>query len=300
MGEAWSNQLVQIIILSLPGGFSGLFGYAPAPGPGNLVISITNQAGTDPFGNPYPAGISVGPTTGPQVNITGGNPAVVKFPLNDASFSSDPAMYGQINIGPPKYAALQIDGPRVPVAAHHDFVEVQLNSPNSDGSSSANLSLDYTDSNGNAAGYVIVDRSGAFVKACNFLAAVLPGTGTSSVNPAQSEGWHAMTLDAGWSGVVNYRLPSYRLTPDGMLQLAGNANQSFPSSSGINLNGSNPLPAAYRPPVTTTMDFRSSDATGNRCHVTYSSSGIIRAIPQGTATFPSTWNCEIDAVLRIN
>jgi hypothetical protein len=299
MGEGWNNQLVQVIILSLPGGFSGLFGYSPSPGPGNLVISITNQAGTDPFGNPYPPGVCVGPSSGPQVNITGGNPAVVSFPLNDPSFNVDPSIYGQIITGPPKYAAMQLDGPQVPVASHHDLVEIQLNSPNSDGSSSANMSLSYHDSNGNSKGYVIVDRSGAFIPACNFLAAVLPGTGTSSTNPAQNEGWHAMTLDAGWSTVVNYRAPSYRLTPDGMIQLAGNASQSFPSSAGINLNGSNPLPVAYRSPATTVQDFRSSDVVGNRCHVTYSSTGIVRAIPLSTLTFPATCFCEIDAVLRI-
>lgn len=35
----------------------GLFVYDPAPGPGTLVGSFTGQAGTDPYGNSYPAGV---------------------------------------------------------------------------------------------------------------------------------------------------------------------------------------------------------------------------------------------------
>jgi len=50
----WTNQLVSLILLSAQqAGFSGLFVYSPAPGPGNLIASIAAQAGTDPYGNAY-------------------------------------------------------------------------------------------------------------------------------------------------------------------------------------------------------------------------------------------------------
>jgi len=39
-------------------GFSGVFVYSPSPGPGNLVASVAALAGTDPYGNKYPAGVS--------------------------------------------------------------------------------------------------------------------------------------------------------------------------------------------------------------------------------------------------
>jgi hypothetical protein len=41
----------------LPG--SGLFVYDGAPGPGDLFLSIAAVAGTDPFGNSYPAGLNI-------------------------------------------------------------------------------------------------------------------------------------------------------------------------------------------------------------------------------------------------
>jgi len=58
-GSAWTNQLTNLIILSEEaGGYSGFFGYSPAPGAGNLVISITAAAGTDPSGNAYLQGLT--------------------------------------------------------------------------------------------------------------------------------------------------------------------------------------------------------------------------------------------------
>jgi hypothetical protein len=39
-------------------GFSGVFVYSPAPGAGNLIASVAALAGTDPYGNTYPSGIS--------------------------------------------------------------------------------------------------------------------------------------------------------------------------------------------------------------------------------------------------
>jgi hypothetical protein len=62
----WNNQAVSLIILTEENsGFSGLFGYSPAPGGGDLVTSIAVGAGTDPYGNGYVAGLaSYDPATG--------------------------------------------------------------------------------------------------------------------------------------------------------------------------------------------------------------------------------------------
>jgi hypothetical protein len=58
-GSAWTNELVDLIILSASAsGFSGFFAYSPAPGAGNLVASDTAAGGTDPYGNIYLANIS--------------------------------------------------------------------------------------------------------------------------------------------------------------------------------------------------------------------------------------------------
>lgn len=53
----WNNQAVSLMILTEEdGGFSGLFGYSPAEGPGNLISSDAAVAGLDPYGNAYLAG----------------------------------------------------------------------------------------------------------------------------------------------------------------------------------------------------------------------------------------------------
>ncbi len=60
MGNSpWSNQAVTLIILTeQTTGFSGVFGYSPAVGTGNLIFSLAAAAGVDPYGNPYPQGLT--------------------------------------------------------------------------------------------------------------------------------------------------------------------------------------------------------------------------------------------------
>ena len=56
----WSNQVVNLIVLTEQNtGFSGLFGYSPTVGSGNLIFSLAAAAGTDPYGNAYPQGLNL-------------------------------------------------------------------------------------------------------------------------------------------------------------------------------------------------------------------------------------------------
>jgi hypothetical protein len=60
MSGSWSNDTSSLIILiEEVSGFSGIFGYSPAPGAGHLVFSVAAAAGTDPYGNKYVAGVTV-------------------------------------------------------------------------------------------------------------------------------------------------------------------------------------------------------------------------------------------------
>lgn len=61
----------RLVIISGTSG-SGLFVYSPNPGPGNLVASIAPQAGTDGFGNAYPAGLAVFDDIGDIINLVDG------------------------------------------------------------------------------------------------------------------------------------------------------------------------------------------------------------------------------------
>ncbi len=75
MAGSWSNTATNLIVLiEQVSGYSGIFGYSPAPGAGNLIFSLTAAAGTDPYGNAYDAGLSLYSTDG-FINFTvqGGN-----------------------------------------------------------------------------------------------------------------------------------------------------------------------------------------------------------------------------------
>lgn len=122
----WQNNIFPLLIIDASGAFTGLFVYSPAPGAGNLLVSIAAAAGTDPYGNAYLAGeqiqdggkLTVGTSAGPEVVLSSsaaitittlmgatGNPAsnvtsfstlqnVMELPSNNANEKS-PAIIGQ-------------------------------------------------------------------------------------------------------------------------------------------------------------------------------------------------------------
>src|SRR2546430_1267502 len=70
MAGSWSNTAPSLIVLvEQVTGYSGIFGYSPTIGAGNLVFSLSAEASTDPYGNTYPKGLSVGLDTLPQVQL---------------------------------------------------------------------------------------------------------------------------------------------------------------------------------------------------------------------------------------
>jgi hypothetical protein len=91
----WNNQVVQLLVISEAAtGYSGIFIYTPAPGPGNLLISIASVAGTDPYGNYYPAGFNDSAPGGSQaaINITDGQIALTDVAGN--TWGMYPAVIG--------------------------------------------------------------------------------------------------------------------------------------------------------------------------------------------------------------
>jgi hypothetical protein len=161
----WSNQIVAVVVISASGNFTGIFIYSPAPGPGNLVGSWAASAGTDPFGNTYPKGLSVGPNSLPQVQllldpVLG---SLVGFPLNNANYANTPGSMPRIEAfqsGSPAFAGLSVIGPQTTLATHQDFVEITFNSANVAGSSFANCEIFYVDTTGLATAFFGVDNFG--------------------------------------------------------------------------------------------------------------------------------------------
>ncbi len=54
----WNQNSFFTILIVSGGTGSGVFVYSPKPGAGNLIASVAAQAGTDPYGNAYKAGIT--------------------------------------------------------------------------------------------------------------------------------------------------------------------------------------------------------------------------------------------------
>src|SRR5579864_6764810 len=107
-GGAWSNELVDLIILSAAAaGFSGFFVYSPAPGPGNLIGSWSAVAGTDQYGNSYPAGLSVevGSFTGVNIFLYSGPPALGNLIATMTSAAGTDAFGNAYQAGITSYAS---------------------------------------------------------------------------------------------------------------------------------------------------------------------------------------------------
>lgn len=90
MAGSWSSSLTNLIILQEDiTGFSGLFGYSPTVGPGNLIFALTAVGGVDPYGNVYQAGFTLTQTQGGTVTASitpDGNAAFQDLTVNGTLF----------------------------------------------------------------------------------------------------------------------------------------------------------------------------------------------------------------------
>ena len=228
----------------------------------HLFVAIQNAAGSDTFANPFIKGIQVGPQTGPQVILAGGNPAFIAWPLNDAGFATNPSIYANIaGSGTTRFAQVVWNSAILPAGTHDDWVSVTLNSPRADGGSSANGELDWFDANGAAHAWQYWDQGGIGIRTCQQLTAADPSVSPSSTVPAQPESWRDMRpLTGSFIGTISGLYPpQFRKCADGDVELFGNIQ--MPGTAG-NFNGIAffTLPPAYRPnrtiriPITSVAD----------------------------------------------
>ncbi len=228
----------------------------------HLFVAIQNAADSDTFGNPFAKGIQVGPQTGPQVLIAGGNPATVSFPINDAAITSQPVLFGfETTPGPAQWAGLAVQGAGINLAGHRDIVSIGFNSPSKDGSSSANGEIDFRNDSGVGTIMAVWDNNGFAIRRCPQITATDPSVTATSVTPAIAETWHDMRpLTGSFIGTISGLYPpQFRKCADGDIELFGNVQ--MPATAG-NFNGIvfATLPAAYRPnhtiriPITSVAD----------------------------------------------
>ena len=106
------------------------------------------------------------------------------------------------------------------------------------------------------------------------ISAIEPGTTSTP------ETWHTITLASGWSTVGGQPNPSYRLLPDGMVEITGTATHaSFSSATALAPSGA--IPTGYDP--TYTEQFVSA-ATPGDASIEITTSGGINCEPPSSGT----------------
>lgn len=219
----------------------------------HLFMALQNVAGTDDFANPFVKGFQVGPQTGPQVIIGGGNPAFIAWPLNDSAIASSPAINGRI-IGPGnvnRWGNLAISGAQVTNATHKDYVMVGLNSPSADGSSFGNGELDWVNNSNAVTAMQVWDGGGVGIFVCRAITAADPSVTATASSAAIPETWHDMRpLSNLFIGTISGFLPpQWRKTADGTIQFAGFV-RTPPTTGNYNNVPFTNIPAPWRPPNT--------------------------------------------------
>lgn len=107
-----------------------------------------------------------------------------------------------------------------------------------------------------------------------------------------NESWHTLSLAAGWSTVGGQPVPSYRLLPDGNVQLTGVATHAG-FSVNTQLSTAGALPSAYQP---STLMVIGGNANGDAV-AEVSTAGTVTAAPGSLA---SATACRFNGTYPVN
>lgn len=198
----------------------GSFFYSGTPGPANLLISIAGANGNDPFGTAVQQGLTIFGPSGASIRLVDNGTAAAMVMLAASMVS---------NTVPAQVLASSQNA-----GAANEVSFVTLTSGKESGNADAALQLFSASADNTIAARAVIEFGGA-----------VWGTITNG-GSLVVDAWHNITLDAGWTVVVQ---PQYRLLPDGDVEVRGQATHAG-TTAAVNINGSNPVPAAYRPSVT--------------------------------------------------
>jgi hypothetical protein len=236
---------------------SGFFLYSGTPAAGNTPIAYISSTSTDPFGNTIEANAISSSLEG-VTSLLGQGAVALTWAANAGGFGGPAATEPgglQIevptanNIGP----TLQIQGPSAK-ASGIILPVILISGQSEDGTAVPQIAIQNSDGSD--------------------IQLQLTGTIVAAPTAGIPETWHTITLDSGWSTLAGHAVPQYRMLPTGDIEFVGYASHaSFTSST--NLNGSNPIPSAYRP--TNSAYIKNGD--GNRSAVEITSGGVIVAFP---------------------
>lgn len=138
--SGWSSQVVIADQIIIEGSNDYLLMYNGTPALGNLIASIAAMAGTDPYGNTFPAGITVGLKSNPQLQLTSNASfATLNFLSNDvnegipASINEEIINAGGVN----EYLSQFFQGPALSTPGATGNLVMLLNSQAKDASRNA-------------------------------------------------------------------------------------------------------------------------------------------------------------------
>jgi hypothetical protein len=265
MGNGWENStFIRVIVIEgVP--YSGIFFYSPTLGTGNLVGSWTSQAGTDPYGNPYPAGLALydgsgdlignwntsgltiqaQPNSGGALSIgaagTSGASPALELTSGLAPAGTNPLFIQVLNaLITAGMDTLLITGPQSPLStdAHESYVYAALTQ--GAGDYGALLQLAFWEVTDGAHNYLEISKTGAA------LIGSVTGTVPGSL-PATAETWHslaALPYQNAWTDFgAGHQDGRYQIDATGRVWLDGDL------APGTYTNGTTifTMPADYRP-----------------------------------------------------
>lgn len=190
--SGWSNQVVSLIVLEeATTGFSGIFGYSPTPGAGNLIFSVAAAAGDDPYGNTYVQGVAA---------------YVGNFVMSMGEQAGLPGFFIQNQASPAAIPPFLAAGPLTSGSS-----ELSVSSGNgAAGAQEAVMSLLDSVASGFAngqiqanAGVVSLGQSGGFQWNDNLHNFTIPASSGPFI---QGESFHTLTNPSGLSGTVRCKL----------------------------------------------------------------------------------------------
>lgn len=181
---------------------AGIFFYSGTPALGNLVISLAFVAGSDAFGNGYPAGLQIlnhggANAQGIAISYAGTQP-LLYFLNSVANTLNDPALLvNATGALLAQYATLVMSGAED--TTQKDYLAIALDGSSQDGTHLPTFNLNYVDPS--AAVHTLAALTLAGFTATGSITAVQPGTGGSRASVAVAETWHSSTslLAAGWT-----------------------------------------------------------------------------------------------------
>jgi hypothetical protein len=266
----------------------GLFIYVGSPAPGNAPVFSMSDATEDPYGNAIAPGIWAGQYGQVQAGLEVVTSPVTGSPIGQLAFptpSITSAAYGVIfgeGISGNIPILRIISALNAETGPYSDRAGLQMQgNPGTAGASAGYFGI-YADANGGLNTHFYGNYSGWACYVAQFINAVLPGTGTSTTNPAQVETWHAMTLANGWAQVSGGMPAQYRLlaSPSSSVQVRGNISGAAATSGTFAT-----LPAGYVPAHTGIFQMQPTSLTAAGQYYGQAGTDGTLAMEGGTRTF---------------